>query len=143
MKKAILFLAAIGVVAAAACFFTLRWSQRRVTTDEVTSHEWLHHELSLTEAQVKALEPLESIFGERQRQLAEALRDANRQLARAIAEDKGYTPRVNAAVEHVHHCMGDLQKASIKHVFAMRAVLSPEQGDKLLVLARQALEQSP
>jgi hypothetical protein len=39
--------------------------------------------------------------------------------------------------------MGDLQKASIKHVFAMRAVLSPEQGDKLLVLARQALEQSP
>jgi len=89
------------------------------------------------------LEPLESIFGERQRQLAEALREANRQLARAIAEDKGYTPRVNAAVEHVHHCMGDLQKASIKHVFAMRAVLSPEQGDKLLVLARQALEQSP
>jgi hypothetical protein len=65
------------------------------------------------------------------------------ELARAIKEDKAYTPRVAAAVEHVHHCMGDLQKTSIEHVFAMRAVLSPEQGEKLLSLAQRALEQSP
>ena len=36
--------------------------------------------------------------------------------------------------------MGDLQKASIEHVFEMRTVLSPEQGDKLLALARKILE---
>lgn len=143
MKKAILFLALIAAVAALACYFTLSWSQHRVTADEVTSHEWLHHELNLTDAQLKALEPVEAKFGDRQKQLAEALRDANRQLARAMAEDKAYTPRVTSAVEHVHHCMGDLQKASIEHVFAMRAVLTSEQGDKLLVLAEKALEQSP
>lgn len=143
MKKAILFLAAIAAVAALACYFTLSWSQRRVTADEVMSHEWLHRELKLTEAQLKALDPVEAKFGDRQKQLAAALRDANRQLARAIAEDKAYTPRVTAAVEHVHHSMGDLQKASIEHIFAMRAVLTPEQGDRLLVLAQQALEGSP
>ena len=124
MKKVILFLAAIAAVAAVACYFTLSWSQHRVTADEVTSHEWLHHELNLTDAQLKALEPVEAKFGDRQRQLAAALHEANLQLARVMAEDKAYTPRVTAAVEHVHHCMGDLQKASIEHVFAMRAVLS-------------------
>jgi Spy/CpxP family protein refolding chaperone len=143
MKKALFFLATIAAVAALACYFTLSWSQHRVTADEVTSHEWLHHELKLTAEQLKALEPVEATFAERQKQLAEALREANRQLAHALAEDKAYTPRVTAAVENVHHCMGDLQKASIEHVFAMRAVLTPEQGDKLLVLAQKALEQSP
>jgi nickel and cobalt resistance protein CnrR len=142
MRRILFFLVAIAAVAAFATYVTLHWAQR-VTADEVTSHEWLHHELKLTDAQLKQLEPIEEKFGSRQRELAEALREANRQLARAIAEDKSYTPRVTAAVEHVHHCMGDLQKASIEHVFAMRAELSPEQGDKLLILAQKALEQSP
>jgi nickel and cobalt resistance protein CnrR len=143
MKKVALFLAAIAAVAAIACYLTMRVSQPQVTSDDIASHEWLHRELKLTEAQHKTLEPIEQSFGERQRKLAHALRDANRQLARAMAEDKAYTPRVTAAVEHVHHCMGDLQKVSIEHVFAMRSVLTPEQGDKLLSLAQQALEQSP
>lgn len=143
MKKVALFLSAIAAVAAIACYLTMRVSQPLVTSDDIASHEWLHRELKLTEAQHKALAPIEQSFGDKQRRLADALREANRQLARAIAEDKAYTPRVTAAVEHVHHCMGDLQKVSIEHVFAMRAVLTPEQGDKLLVLAQQALEQSP
>ncbi len=143
MKKPLFFLLAVAIIAALSCFATLHLAQHRVTPDEVTSHEWLHKELNLTRAQLKALEPTEAQFGDRQRQLAQALRAANRDLARAMAEDKAYTPRVAAAVEHVHHCMGELQKVSIEHVFAMRAVLSPEQGDKLLALAQQALEQSP
>lgn len=143
MRKVFLFLAVIAAVAALATYGTMRWSDHRVTADEVTSHEWLHHELDLTAGQLKALEPIEAQFGERQRKLADALHEANRQLAKAIAEDKTYTPRVTDAVECVHHCMGELQKASIEHVFAMRAVLTPEQGNKLLVLAQQALEQSP
>lgn len=143
MKKFILFLCATAAVATIACYLTLHFSHHRVTPDEVTSHEWLHRELKLTAEQLKALEPIEQTFGARQRRLAEALQEANRQLARVMAEDKAYTSRVTAAVEHVHHCMGELQKTSIEHVFAMRAVLSPEQGDRLLTLAQQALEQSP
>ena len=142
MKKALFFLLTIAAVAALAAYGTLRWSHH-ATADDVASHEWLHRELNLTDAQLKALEPIEASFGAKQRQLAETLHEANRELARALAEDKAYTPRVTAAVEHVHHRMGDLQKASIEHVFAMRAELTPEQGDKLLVLAQKALEQSP
>ena len=39
--------------------------------------------------------------------------------------------------------MGELQKASIEHVFAMRSVLTPEQSDNLLELAQRTLEQVP
>ena len=143
MKKVALFLAVIAAVAAIACYLTMRVSQPQATADDLASHEWLHRELKLTEAQEQALEPIERSFREKQRKLADALREANRDLARIMAEDKAYTPRVTAAVEHVHHRMGELQKVSIEHVFAMRAVLTPAQGDKLLSLAQQALEQSP
>ena len=143
MKKIFAFLAVIAAVAAVASYLTLYLSRHRVTADEVTSHAWLHRELKLTEEQLRALDPVELKFGERQRQLSEELRVANRELARAMAEEKAYTARVAAAVEHVHHRMGELQKISIEHVFAMRAVLSPTQGDRLLDLAKQSLEQSP
>jgi hypothetical protein len=143
MKKIAILFTSVVVVAALATFVTLRWTESRATPSVVAAHEWLHRELKLTEAQHNALEPIESKFVEKQHRLAGALHDANVQLAHAMAEDKAYTPRVAAAVEHVHHCMGDLQKASIEHVFEMRAVLSSEQGDKLLSLAQRALEQSP
>jgi Spy/CpxP family protein refolding chaperone len=143
MKKVLLFFALVIIVAGVAAFCATRWVENRTVANDIAAHDWLHRELKLTDAQHEALKPIETKFAERQRGLAAALRDANVQLAKAMGEEKGYTPRVAAAVEHVHHCMGDLQKASIEHVFEMRAVLSPEQGDKLLRLAQQSLEQSP
>jgi len=144
MKRIVLFFAGIIVVAGVAAFGTMHWAgQHLAVADEDRAHRWLHRELQLTEEQHRALGPVEARFAEKERQLAEKLRIANQDLARVMAEDKAYTPRVAAQVETVHHCMGDCQKASIEHIFEMRAVLTPEQGDKLLVLAQRALEQSP
>lgn len=144
MKKIALFFAAVVVVAGLAAWGTLHWSESRASSaSEVSAHRWLHQELNLTDEQHRALEPIETKFAARERSLTEQLNTAKMKLARAMAEDKAYTPRVAADVEMVHHCMGDLQKASIEHVFEMRSVLTPEQGDKLLTLAQRALEQSP
>ena len=52
---------------------------------------------------------------------------ANAELAAAIREEHGYGPRVTAAIERFHHAMGELQSETIRHVFAMREVLTPEQ----------------
>ena len=144
MKKVILFFVLVVAVAGAATFCTLRWMDRHEASDNaVAAHQWLHRELQLTDAQHQALEPIEAKFAENERRLTERLRSANADLARALAEEKAFTPRVTTAVEHVQHCMGDLQNASIEHLFEMRSVLSREQVDKLLVLAQRALEQSP
>ena len=55
------------------------------------------------------------------------MRAANAALASAIREEHGYGPRVTDAVERFHHAMGQLQTETIRHVFAMRDVLTPEQ----------------
>ncbi|HWB96071.1 MAG TPA: periplasmic heavy metal sensor [Bryobacteraceae bacterium] len=142
MKAVALFFLTVIAVAAISSFCTLRWAAARPPA-ALDAHAWLHRELDLTEAQHAALEPVEARFAAKQRDLTERLRTANHELAQAMGEDKAYTPRVAAAVETIHHRMGDLQKASIEHVFEMRAVLNPEQGDKLLHLAQQALEANP
>lgn len=142
MKRVGLFFLAVALVTGLASFAMVRWTARPSSANAGDAHAWLHRELNLTAEQEKALEPVEAAFAEKHQRLESALREANRHLAGVIAEDKAASPRVAAAVEHVHHCMGDLQKASIEHLFAMRAVLSPEQGDKLLKLAQRSLEES-
>jgi Spy/CpxP family protein refolding chaperone len=55
---------------------------------------------------------------------------ANVDLATAIQAHHAYTPQVQAAVDRFHHAMEELQKETILHVLAMRAVLTPGQAAK-------------
>lgn len=143
MKSILGFFVAVIAVAALASFCTLRWVAARSAPVSSDPHEWLHSELKLTPEQRKTLEPIETRFAEREHRLRQEMRAANHKLALAIREGKAYTPEVAAAVEMIHHHMGELQKTSIEHLFEMCKVLTPEQGDKLLNLAERALDQSP
>jgi Spy/CpxP family protein refolding chaperone len=142
MKTVIGFFVAVVLVAAAAAYCTLRWAHHGPSAS-FDSHEWLHKELGITAEQRKALEPIEAKFSARERVLRERMQAANRELAAAIGKSKSSSPEVAAAVEKVHHEMGELQKASIEHLFEMRAVLTPEQSDRLLKFAQQALQEAP
>ena len=143
MTKNVIIFCAVAIIAGLSSVCTHLWVTYRYAHAEPIAHEWLHDELHLTPAQFEALKPIEQRFASKERELTDRLNGANRDLARVISEEKGYTPRVAAAVETVHHHMGELQKASLEHVFEMRQVLTPEQGDKLLKLVAQTLEQAP
>ncbi len=143
MKTILAFFAAVVAVAALAAFLTFRWVANRPSVGSADPHKWLHKELHITDAQHKALEPIETRYAERERVLREKMRQANRELAAAIAKSKAYSPEVAAAVEKVHQHMGELQKASLEHLFEMRTVLTPEQSERLFQLAHDALEKSP
>lgn len=143
MKTILAFFAAVVAVAALSSFCTWRWAASRPSAASADAHDWLHKELRVTPAQHKALEPIEAHYAERERAFREKMRQANQELAAAIAKSKGYSPEVAAAVEKVHQHMGELQKASLEHLFEMRTVLTPEQSEQLFQLAHDALEQSP
>ena len=64
------------------------------------------------------------------------------ELAQAILEDQGDSPKVAEILEKIHQSHGELQKVTLKHVFEMKKVLSPEQYKKLLDLTADALYQS-
>ena len=93
-------------------------------------HEIVHNELELSPAQVVRVDAIEGRFAERRPALEADVRAANLELARAIEQSDGDGPQVQAAVDHFHVAMGALQKETLEHIFAMRAVLRPDQTDK-------------
>jgi hypothetical protein len=72
-------------------------------------HTLIHHELKLDAVQTARIEDLERRFA-------------------VIQAEKGYGPKVAEAVDLSHHAMGMLQKQTLQHLFAMRAVLTPDQA---------------
>jgi Spy/CpxP family protein refolding chaperone len=92
-------------------------------------HDIVHERLDLTRDQIGRIETLEAAFATRRQALELEMRAANANLAAAIREEHGYGPGVTAAIERFHHAMGELQSETIRHVFAMRDVLTPEQQE--------------
>ena len=90
-------------------------------------HELLHHELTLNAQQQAKLDMLEQRFAVRRQALELEMRADNARLADAIEAEHGNGPRVTAAVDASHQAMGELQKETLAHIFAMRQILRPEQ----------------
>jgi nickel and cobalt resistance protein CnrR len=143
MKRPLQLLAMLVVVAlvsVGACVVTFTFFVPLRSSD-VPSHEWIHNQLNLTAEQEKELEPIEAEFQRRKRELLGQIASANNELAQVIKEDQGYSPHVSAAIEKIHHAQGELQEATLQHVFSMRAMLTREQYQKLLDLTADALSE--
>lgn len=90
-------------------------------------HDVLHHKLSLDANQEARLDILEQRFAVQRRAFELELRADNARLAEAIEAEHGNGPRVAAAVDRSHAAMGELQKATLAHIFDMRQLLRPTQ----------------
>ncbi|MFO1255395.1 MAG: periplasmic heavy metal sensor [Sphingomonadaceae bacterium] len=98
------------------------------TPAETELHSLLHRELSLDAAQQTRIDEIERRFAVRRKALELEMRAANAHLAAAIDAEHGYGPEVTAAIDHTHMVMGEMQKETLEHLFAMRAVLRPDQA---------------
>lgn len=111
--------------------------------NQIDAHIWLHEQISITAEQDQKLSEIEKKFSDKQHVLREKIHVGNLELAAAMLEDKTFSERVTAAVERIHHAQGELQKATIEHIFNMQTVLMPQQAEKLNKLAADALVQNP
>jgi nickel and cobalt resistance protein CnrR len=91
-------------------------------------HDRLHQAIKLSPDQETKLHVIEATYKVQKTKLEADMASANAELAAAMAADKSYTSNVQAAIDHFHHAMGELQKATVEHVFAMRAILTPPQA---------------
>lgn len=91
-------------------------------------HDMVHGDLDLTPDQSRKLDAIERTYAVERRTLEADVRAANHELAGAIQDGHRDSPKVEAAIDHLHMAMGALQKATVAHVFDMRAVLTPEQS---------------
>ena len=144
MRKAlqlVAMLVVVALVAVGACFVTFRFLVP-LRVNSVPTHEWIHQQLNLTADQIIALEPIEEQFQQRKGELLAQIRSANKELAQAIKENQVYSTRVSAAIEKIHRAQGELQEATLQHVFRMKATLTPEQYKKLLDLTAVVLDEN-
>lgn len=107
-----------------------------VTAPSHDLHALIHREIALDAWQSAALDRLEARFALTRAGLEAQLRANNARLAAAIEAEHRDGPRVAQAIDAVHRSMGELQKATLAHVFAMRGVLRSDQAatfDRLVV----------
>ena len=137
--RGLILLALIAAIAGAACWFTARYLNRTIHADKGDAHAWNHTQLGITAAQEKALEPIEQRYAEQRKHYGEMLRIANAELGKAILEERSDSDRVKAAVARIHEAQGELQNATLQHIFEMQSVLTPQQYEKLLQSTADAL----
>ncbi|OJW73693.1 MAG: heavy metal resistance protein [Sphingomonadales bacterium 63-6] len=123
-------LVAVLLALIAGCIGAFAASAWRETSHSKTLHEFVHEELDIDAAQNARLDQLETRFAAERKELDLSLRAANARLASAMVEEHDYGPKVAAAIDDVHARMGDLQKATVRHVFAMRMLLDPAQQQR-------------
>lgn len=140
-SRQLLLLALVAFVSAACGVFVGRAVADRPRASETELHALLHDDLKLTSQQQEKLDREEARFAVRRKALELEMRAANARLAEAIEDEHGYGPKVTAAIDNSHIMMGELQKETLEHLFAMRAILNPEQAkmfDRTVVKALTA-----
>lgn len=128
LKSTLITAVLAAAVGAAAAWGAMTMQARQDKPADL--HQLVHERLDLSPEQDRRLEEIEAAFAERRAPLEAEVRAANAELSAAIAASRGDTPEVQAAVDHFHAAMGDLQLATIRHVFEMRAVLTPGQAEE-------------
>ena len=128
--RRIIFMAVLAFLAALAGVIVGRTIADPRREQASALHDLLHEELDLDQQQRARIDALEESFATRRRALELEIRADNARLAAAIQAEHGYGPRVTAEVDRSHQVMGDLQKETLAHVFAMRAVLRPDQAER-------------
>jgi Spy/CpxP family protein refolding chaperone len=103
----------------------------------------LHSRLDLTDAQNRHIAALETKFAKRREDLEAQMRSADRDLAAIITTQHVYNDEARHATDRFHRAMRALQDATILHVLAMRAVLTPQQAKAFDATVRQSLDSNP
>jgi len=102
----------------------------RTGSSTVSLHEKIHHEFVLNAEQKIALHALETHYAHSRQAYIKALKAANFELASAIKEHHDLSPEVVLAEQKYLSVLGDFQTETLRHIFAMRAIMSPEQAKK-------------
>jgi Spy/CpxP family protein refolding chaperone len=106
-------------------------------------HQFVHEKLTLTSIQERQIQAIEDTYTQQRQELEARLRRANAELATVFREERSYTPRVQEKIDGIHHAMGELQKVTLEHIYAMYPHLTQEQQQKLQTYVTNALVQNP
>ena len=130
----------VALIAFSVCWLSNIWifpaGRHHVSPDE-----WLKTQLNLTHEQHKKLEPVEQEYSQRRNELSAKIQEANKELAKALVEEKQYTERVKTASQQVDKLQSELKEVTLKHFYQMQPAMTPEQVQIMNQLVGHALSQ--
>jgi hypothetical protein len=134
----------IAIVAFAATLGGVVLGHKLVPTPDPASklHELVHDGLDLDPRQRILIDRIEADYKQRHAAFHADMQRDNRMLGQAFQEEQAYGPRVADAVDKSHAAMGDMQKATLQQLFAVRRVLRPDQAAKFDRAVVRALDSS-
>lgn len=128
--RVFLAMLALTIVAAgAAGWMGVQYGMQRAN-EAADLDTMLHHDLDLTPDQERRIHVLEVHYSGVRTQTQSEMRAANRDLAYSIVHTHAYGPDTQRAIGRLHKAMESLQEGTIRHILAMRAVLTPQQQQK-------------
>ena len=140
--RLVIGLTLIVFISAASSFLTLRIVSNPTSLKAEDYHDWIHKKLKMSPEQERLSQISERRYEETKRHLEEVIQLANRELAEKILKDKSYSPSVEKSVAEIHNAMGQLQEATLEHIFELRDVLDPPQYERLIELTVQGLSEN-
>lgn len=126
LRSIFLTLALVAASGAGGAWIGVRLLQP-VKTDHQTFHDSLFAELHLSKEQQVSMDALEERHAAEIALYQDRLTTANRILAEIVEQEYSYNDAVDDAIVNVHSAMLDLQKTTIRHLYEMREILTPEQ----------------
>lgn len=130
-----------AIAGAAGGWIGVQYGLREASAD-ASLDQMLHHRLKLTADQDRRIEVMEKDFASHRQVLEQRMQAANGELAGALQREHDYGPSAEQAIGHFHAAMGELQEATVQHILAMRAVLTPEQAARFDKTVSDALAPS-
>ena len=130
-------LAITAISAAAAGWAGVRYGLHEAAPVDIDAA--IHRDLNLTADQERQIAVLEADLARERTERQLEMRAANRDLARAITQHHAYGPDARQAIERLHAAMTALQEKTIRHVLAIRALLTPSQAKDFDATVSKAL----
>jgi hypothetical protein len=130
--------AAFAGVAGALLASALIWLVNTRDAPASDLHHRLHAHVTLSGDEKRRMAAREAAFEARRAAIEQRMKAANGRLARAIGTDPRWSPEVEAATREVEVAAGELERATLQHVFEMRNDLDPAHRpayDKVLQTA--------
>ena len=126
LRSILLTLAVVAVSGAGGAWIGVTLLQP-ARQDHQTFHDRLFAELHLSKEQEAMMHALEERHAAEIALYQDRVAAANRILASIVEQEGSYDEPVDDAIVNVHSAMLDLQKATIRHLYEMREILTPEQ----------------
>jgi len=147
MKKTLLALAVLTLFVTGISYGVANWCVRRPPSElvvDLNDVTWLKHELKLTDAQSAQIEKLGDGFRTEVERCCELHCGARFALSEELAKPQVDLAKVNADVDRMSAAQSESERATLKHILQVRALLTPDQQQQYArLVSRQVCTACP